>query len=170
MGKDNASGVLADVADYFTAKLEEHGSTPRGADLNSEKSQHTRFEQLVKIFNMGESDSFSINDLGCGYGAFYDYIKDRYPNITYNGYDISAAMISEAKSRHAQYLNTHYWLASEPTEDADYGVESGIFNLHFGSSYAEWDAHIKATLDALDRTSRRGFAFNCLTSYSDMKK
>jgi len=29
---------------------------------------------------------------------------------------------------------------------------------------------IEATLDVLDRTSRSGFAFNCLTSYSDADK
>jgi hypothetical protein len=30
--------------------------------------------------------------------------------------------------------------------------------------------NVEETLDALDRTSRSGFAFNCLTSYSDADK
>lgn len=170
MEKNKASEVLADLADFFATKLEKHGSTPQGVDLNSEKSQFIRFEQLIKIFSLNEGDSFSVNDLGCGYGAFYDYIKNKYPNVMYNGYDISEAMISEAQKRHSQYPKVQYRVAAEPTEEADYGVESGIFNLRFGCSDAEWQAHIEATLDILDRTSRKGFAFNCLTSYSDADK
>lgn len=170
MEKNNASEVLTNLADFFATKLEKHGSTPQGVDLNGEKSQFIRFEQLIKIFCLNENDSFSVNDLGCGYGAFYDYINGKFPNVIYNGYDISEAMINEAKKRHAPYAKARYWVASAPTEHADYGVESGIFNLRFGCGDAEWQAHIEATLDILDRTSRRGFAFNCLTSYSDADK
>lgn len=170
MENNKASGVLTDLADFFTTKLEKHGSTPQAVDLNGERSQFIRFEQLIRIFSLNESDSFSVNDLGCGYGALYDYIKNEYPNVVYNGYDISEAMINEAQKRHVQYPKVHYRVAAEPAEVADYGVESGIFNLRFGCSDAEWQAHIEATLDILDRTSRRGFAFNCLTSYSDADK
>lgn len=161
---------MTDLADFFTTKLEKHGSTPQAVDLNGERSQFIRFEQLIRIFSLNESDSFSVNDLGCGYGALYDYIKNEYPNVVYNGYDISEAMINEARKRHGQYPKVHYRVAAEPAELADYGVESGIFNLRFGCSDIEWQAHIEATLDILDRTSRRGFAFNCLTSYSDADK
>lgn len=36
-----------------------------------------------------------------------------------------------------------------------------------GRSDAEWFNYLQETLDSLDRFSRRGFSFNCLTSYSD---
>lgn len=164
------SEVLTNLASFYATKLEKHSSTPQGVDLNGEKSQFIRFEQLIKIFSLNERDDFSVNDLGCGYGALYDYIKDKYPNATYNGYDISEAMISEAKKRHVQYQKVRYWVASKPVVEADYGVESGIFNLHFGCDDGGWQAHVETTLDDLNRTSRRGFAFNCLSSYSDADK
>jgi hypothetical protein len=50
---------------------------------------------------------------------------------------------------------------------SDYGVASGIFNVRLGRTDAEWQAYIEHMLDQLDRTSRLGFSFNCLTSYSD---
>ena len=53
---------------------------------------------------------------------------------------------------------------------ADYGLASGIFNVRLGRSDAEWFDYLQATLDVLDRTSSLGFAFNCLTSYSDEDK
>jgi len=53
---------------------------------------------------------------------------------------------------------------------ADYGLASGIFNVRLGRSDAEWYDYLQVTLDVLDRTSSLGFAFNCLTSYSDEDK
>jgi hypothetical protein len=53
---------------------------------------------------------------------------------------------------------------------ADYGLASGILNVRMGRSAAEWQSYLEDTLDVLNRTSRLGFAFNCLTSYSDADK
>lgn len=39
-----------------------------------------------------------------------------------------------------------------------------------GRSDQEWWTYLKDILDALDGCSRHGFAFNCLTSYSDIDK
>jgi hypothetical protein len=52
-------------------------------------------------------------------------------------------------------------------EMADYGIASGIFNVRQGRSDVEWRNYLEQTLATLNRTSRKGFAFNCLTSYSD---
>jgi hypothetical protein len=51
--------------------------------------------------------------------------------------------------------------------EADYTIASGIFNLKFEQSQAEWTDYILQTLHTLDQKSSKGFAFNALTSYSD---
>jgi hypothetical protein len=79
-------------------------------------------------------------------------------------------MVSSAERRHRGVLQARFVHAGQPDGVADYGVASGIFNVRLGRSDAEWRAYVEATLDALDRTSRLGFAFNCLTSYSDAEK
>ncbi len=61
-------------------------------------------------------------------------------------------------------------LPPTPAEIADYGIASGIFNVRLGHSDSEWQNYLERTLDVLDRTSRRGFGFNCLTSYSDRER
>ena len=53
---------------------------------------------------------------------------------------------------------------------ADYGIASGIFNVRLERSDVEWRDYLETTLNVLDRTSHLGFAFNCLTSYSDTDK
>jgi SAM-dependent methyltransferase len=164
----NKINILTEVADYYTSKLEEHGETPRGVDWNGEESQKLRFEQLCKVIDT--SNRFSINDLGCGYGALYDFICSGYEGFSYLGVDVSEGMISAAENRYKDQSNASFILSNEPDKIASFGVASGIFNVRMGRSDDEWKSYLEATLDVLDRTSRIGFAFNCLTSYSDEDK
>ena len=160
--------LLSEVARYYSEKLTEHGETPRGVDWNGEDGQALRFEQLCTIINT--SNHFSINDLGCGYGALYDFLTNKYQELSYSGVDVSESMIQAAEQRYKNKSQARFVFSSEPDQVADYGVASGIFNVRLGRSDVEWQMYLEATLGVLDRTSRLGFAFNCLTSYSDADK
>jgi len=168
MEKNTTIDALCDIAEYYTGKLSEYGEQPRGVDWNGETSQLLRFEQLARVID--KADDFSINDLGCGYGALYDYLRARYGNFRYSGCDVCEAMIAAAARRYGACANAQFRVAAAPPEHADYCVASGIFNVRLDRSDAEWHAYILRTLDLLDRASRHGFAFNCLTSYSDSDK
>lgn len=159
---------LSEVAEYYSAKLSQHGETPLGVDWNGEASQTIRFEQLCKLIN--PSANFTLNDLGCGYGAFYDFLEQRYESFSYLGIDISRDMIRSAEKRHQGKQQTRFIMSNKPDQIADYGVASGIFNVRLAVPSDEWRAYFEATLNILDHTSRLGFAFNCLTSYSDKDK
>jgi SAM-dependent methyltransferase len=160
--------ILTEVASYYSAKLAEHGETPYGVDWNGEESQALRFDQLSKI--LAGSESISINDLGCGYGAYFAYLLKRYKDIRYTGLDVSGDMVTAAKRRYEAADNARFVCAAVPGQMADFGIASGIFNVRLGRSDPDWQAYLRATLDVLDRTSMKGFAFNCLTSYSDADK
>lgn len=157
--------MLSEIAKYYSDRLTEHGESPRGVDWNGEQGQTLRFAQLCKIVE--PSSAFSLNDLGCGYGALGDFLTQRYADFSYAGIDISEKMIEAASRRHAGKPGFRFVCASEPDRLADYGVASGIFNVRLGQSGAEWTTYMADSLDKLDRTSAKGFAFNCLTSYSD---
>jgi SAM-dependent methyltransferase len=165
---DTRTDLLNEVANYYSEKLTQHGETPRGVDWNGEESQTLRFEQLCKIVTT--PDAFSLNDLGCGYGALFDFLNIRYPAISYLGVDVSEDMIQAAKQRYQDNTQARFITSAEPNNRADYGVASGIFNVRLGRSDAEWRDYLEATLDVLNQTIRLGFAFNCLTSYSDEDK
>lgn len=167
--QNNKTSLLDEVATYYAEKLAVHGDTPRGVDWNGEESQMVRFAQLCKIID-SKTPNFSLNDLGCGYGALLDYLRDKYANCIYLGVDVSQEMIKVAAQRHATADQARFIIEAEPDVVADYGLASGILNVRLGRSDAEWFDYLQATLDVLDRTSRLGFAFNCLTSYSDEEK
>lgn len=168
MSDNKTTAILTEVADYYSAKLAEHGETPRGVDWNGEESQVLRFAQLAKIIQ--PSGTFSVNDLGCGYGALFDYLNSVSPDFMYTGCDVSSDMIEAANARYANQSNAQFVMASEPPEMADYGIASGIFNVRLGRNDAEWRQYLETTLDVLNNSSSQGFAFNCLTSYSDADK
>ena len=168
MTKTTKNEIHTEVASYYAEKLAQHGESPRGVDWNGEESQTLRFRQLCKIANT--TKPFSIADLGCGYGALYDFLAAENKCFSYLGVDVSASMIKAAERRHNDQPNARFIISSEPDQIADYGVASGIFNVRLGRSDDEWYTYLEATLDTLDRTSRLGFSFNCLTSYSDADK
>ena len=167
--QNNKTSLLDEVATYYAEKLAEHGDTPRGVDWNGEESQMLRFAQLCKIID-SKTTNFSLNDLGCGYGALLYYLRDKHAACTYLGVDVSHDMIKVAERRHAAADRARFITSAEPDEVADYGLASGILNVRLGRSDAEWFDYLQTTLDVLDRTSSLGFAFNCLTSYSDEDK
>ncbi len=159
--------LLANVSNYYTQKLQEHGPTPKGVDWNGTDSQRLRFEQLVKII---DTERFSITDLGCGYGSFYEFLTARCSDFSYFGYDISVAMINAARTRVSSTAAAKFVVGSRPSQETDYSAASGIFNVRLDQDKAVWRQYVNDTLDSLSHTSRLGFSFNCLTSYSDPEK
>lgn len=169
MKKKTNESLISEVASYYSDKLAAHGETPRGVDWNGEDSQTLRFEELCRIIR-DDAESFSLNDLGCGYGALFDFLSDRYSISSYLGIDVSEDMVRAAEFRHKAKTIARFIAKAKPDTVADYGIASGIFNVRLGRTDAEWYGYLQTTLDELDRTSHRGFAFNCLTSYSDENK
>jgi len=161
--------ILQPVADYYSEKVRAHGATPGGADWNGAESQHLRFTQLLRILPPG-TGPLTLDDCGCGYGALLDHIKAQGPvGIDYAGFDISADMIAQARARHPADRD-RFQVGARGTRRAGFAVASGIFNVRLDTPTAEWERHIAATLDLLHEGTSRGFAFNCLTAYSDPPK
>lgn len=162
---DPINAALEDVRRYYSERLREHGATPVGVDWNSAASQRTRFEQLARL--LGCTGHFSINDLGCGYGAFFSFLAEKHRDFTYTGIDLSESMVYEATRTHAGDRRAAFHVGSECPRPADYTVASGIFNVRLHAAPETWERYIASTLDHMNSVSLRGFAFNCLTSYSD---
>lgn len=154
--------LLREVADYYAGKLEAHGATSRGVDWSTEEGQHLRFEQLCRVL---PDAPCSLHDIGCGYGALSTFLSQRCSGVAYHGWDISEAMIEAARKEAS--AGAHFHVGGTPIEPADYCVASGIFNVRLSRSDEEWTAYMTSTLEMMDGASLKGFAFNCLTSYSD---
>jgi SAM-dependent methyltransferase len=161
---DRTDRIHSTVASYYSNKVDRYGPTPSGVDWNGEAGQRRRFEQFDRLF--ANLSGFSIIDQGCGYGAYFDYLSEKGFDFSYLGIDLSERMIAEARLRMTDG-DARFKVAAHSPETADFTVASGIFNVRGAEPDDDWLAYILETLDVMASTSRRGFAFNCLTLYSD---
>lgn len=97
--KNNDGELLSSVADYYSDKLKTHGRTAGGVDWNGEDSQVLRFDQLCRIVD--DFSSFSLNDIGCGYGDLYGYLEAKAGGLHYTGVDISADMLESPSENYS---------------------------------------------------------------------
>jgi len=108
--------------------------------------------------------SFSLLDLGCGYGAYLDFLKSLSHSVDYIGVDISESMIVHAKGK---YPNHTFLSSLDSNRKVDYAIASGVFNVRQEVGDEEWLQYIYDTLDQMNSVATKGFAFNVLTSFSD---
>ncbi len=160
---------LGGVARLYTESLEKHGTGAMGVGWHDATSHKLRFEKLAEVIEP-EGTSVSVNDLGCGYGAFYEYFLDHGVRLShFRGYDISENMLGEARRR-INAPNTEFVRAAKLDQGADYSFASGIFNVRMENDEGSWKKHVLTTLANMNEFSTRGFAFNLLTSYVDYRE
>jgi len=157
--------IRGEVESYYSDKIEVHGPTAQGVDWNSPDSQRLRFVQLLKLVDRNQP--FTINDYGCGYGALADYLRSEGYAFQYLGFDISRKMIAKANELHAAMQGVIFVGKERDLREADYTVASGIFNVKLKAATEAWEGYMLRTLERISSLSKRGFAFNVLTKYSD---
>jgi hypothetical protein len=159
-------GIEGQLKKFYANNMAAHGSGAQGVGWKNDEAQRVRFEQLLKLLpTVGD---FSVNDLGCGTGAFVDFLASRYPDFVYYGYDVIDEMIHISKENHSSPKH-HFQTIQQAAEmrSADYSIASGIFNIRYNMDDSAWRQYILDTLHVMNDKSEKGFAFNALTTYSD---
>jgi SAM-dependent methyltransferase len=165
MSKLDVRTILGSVRSYFDAKISAFGPNHLGVGWNSAESQQLRFDQFLHLFGQGRR--FSLNDVGCGYGLLLDYLRAKSIEVNYLGIDISGNMIEKARELHRMIPDSCFEVSAESGRIADFSVASGIFNVKMHVPHYEWTAYVLQTIESIDRSCTKGFAFNLLTKYSD---
>jgi SAM-dependent methyltransferase len=161
--------TLVRVAEWYTRALDDHGPGAESVGWGSEDAHRLRFHKLAEVLDRDEP--ISVADLGCGYGALFDFLESL-PSIAlrrYVGYDLSPRMVAIARERITD-PRARFVEAGHVDEEVDYSIVSGTFNVRFDVDERKWSDHARATLDELNVRSKRGFAFNMLSTYVDWKE
>lgn len=161
---------LDEVEELYSENVSEKGPTPESVGWEDESTQKLRFQKLTEVIE--HDGPISVNDLGCGYGALYNYLKDdrKIEIEEYNGYDISEEMVATATEAALGSESVCFNQGSELRTEADYSFASGIFNVKLDNEEREWKDHIYQVLDNLYEHSRYGFAFNLLSTHVDYEE
>ena len=161
-------GLLSEVAQYYSAKLEEHGATPRGVDWNGPESHQLRHRQFLRL--LADTPDASLVDLGCGFGDFLSFLRDAGFRGHFTGYDVAPTMIDKARELYGETSDQCWQVGAVPNGVFDFAIASGIFNVKGSTTDDVWADYINRTLDVLAQTSRQGFGFNILSLSSDPDK
>lgn len=167
-----AARKLAPIAVLYDFRLKEYGATARGVFWRNEDGQLLRFEQLIGIIDPADDQGgIEINDLGCGYGALFDFLAPHpfMRNSRYFGYDISEGMVREAAQR-IRDPRAHFAQCLMATREADYSFVSGTYNMKLDESDRDWAAYVEGSLRDLWSKTRKGLAFNMLCAATKKRK
>ncbi|CAN7537733.1 class I SAM-dependent methyltransferase [Polaromonas sp. LjRoot131] len=157
------AALYAGIDRYYSHKVNIHGPTPAGVDWPCLPTQELRFEQLLRV--CGLQAPFSLDDIGCGYGALLAFLAKQHQHaarIDYLGVDLSATMVAQARLLWRKRPMTNFLVANASPRLADYSVASGIFNVKLDQPRVLWEAFIARTLADMRRNSSVGFAVNFL--------
>lgn len=166
-GADPVAVMLAPVAVRFDEAIEAAGTSPRGVLHHDPELHRLSFERLTAVLGPEAADGgLSVNDLGCGYGALFDFLKDG-PALVggrYIGYDISREMVEAARAA-IRDPRAHFLQSHRATETADYSIVAGAYNLCLAADANAWLDLVKESVRSLARMTRRGLAFNMLSCH-----
>lgn len=160
-------GILNDLKQYYGNRRSHFSDESQSVGWKDLTSQWVRFDQIYKI--MEHDAGYSVNDLGCGLAHFADYLHQKQSVFRYAGYDMLDEMIDAAMQKQSKFANATFRKIQQTSDlaEADYTVASGIFNLRYGMSTEDWTQYMLDTLAIMNHKSRKAFAFNALTKYSD---
>src|SRR5260221_2136529 len=156
------------IVDFYSERLRNFGNSSEGVGWKNDQAQFIRFAQVAKVIQ--PNHDFSINDLGCGVGRFYTYLRsERFRLLSYHGYDILDEMILMAEKSLMPHpgVTLSKITSAGDMKEADYTIASGIFNVKYEAEESEWLSYIFSTIESMHDKSRVGFAFNHLSNYSD---
>ena len=160
--------ILELTINAYKKQITKHGFSSKGVFWQNNQTQNARFDALLKgIVKTDINGNISITDYGCGYGEFYNYIKNKsfMSSSSFIGYDIVDTFILEAKKNFPKVK----WICSDEISlETDYIFISGTLNMSFNYSIDEWEYFLQKQLEICFKYTNKVLAFNLL--YSPKRK
>jgi SAM-dependent methyltransferase len=160
-----APEFLSPIAVLYGMRLKTAGTGPRGVFWRDEAGQRLRFEVLARAIEDRDADAggITVNDLGCGYGAFFEYLRDTpcMRDSRFYGYDICEDMVAKAVAR-VDDERAFFAQSLIATVRVDYSFASGTYNLNADVGEQLWLEYVHASIRHLWSMTEKTLAFNML--------
>ena len=153
------------IAETYNQRFLKLGPSPEASMWFSKKRQFARFDIILnEIKLLNKNNKRSIIDIGCGYGAFYEFLSVRGADDiwSYYGYDVSNEVIKFCKEKYSQ--GAAFYTGSIPTFTAEFIIMSGTYNFFPTKDYNSWRLYFFRSLKALWSKTTCAMIFNLQTS------
>tara|TARA_B100000963_G_scaffold34265_1_gene25458 strand:- start:1241 stop:1867 length:627 start_codon:yes stop_codon:yes gene_type:complete len=153
------------IADTYNKRFLKLGPAPEASMWFSKKRQFTRFDTILKeIRLLNRQNETSIIDIGCGYGAFLEFLSENCADDirSYYGYDISHEVIKFCKEQYSK--EAEFYIGSTPSFTADFIIMSGTYNFFPLKDFNSWNLYFYRSLETLWSKANRAMIFNLQTA------
>jgi len=150
-----------EIVNLYESRLKKHGASVKTMEWFDAKQQALRFAKLSKI---GKLNGKSILDVGCGFGDFYDHLRDKGVKVKYTGYDLSSGIIKIARWKHPDmHFEVKDILIDDVRKKYDYVFASGILNKKVSDNMS----YARAVIAKMFELCKYGIALNMFTTKVD---
>ena len=153
-----------EIAATFNSRFEAYGPTPEASLWFNKSRQLARFSKLTEaIVSRVSNNEVTIGDVGCGYGAFLDYLAKHNSEIRfkYYGYDIADRVIAYC-SKNLQTANATFLHRSRPSRKADFHVMSGTYNYAPNMEVGPWRSYMRDEIKHIFSATNKYIVFNLM--------
>ena len=153
--------INSEIAEIYNERFLKLGPTPEASMWFSKTRQIARFDVIfnqLKLFH--QRNSISISDVGCGYGAFLQYLSEKKidEELSYYGYDVCPEVIKFCKNKY--FERASFYTKSVPIHKTDFVIMSGTFNFFPIQDYNAWKVYLFNSLKLLWSKAKCAMIFN----------
>ncbi len=156
------------IAEAYNRKFMELGPVPEASLWYSETRQRLRFQIITqKFLSYNSGKLLRIGDIGCGYGAYFNFLSSRYTKNFqhYYGFDISSNLINYCREKHLSKMSS-FFISSKPHISIDFALMSGTYNFFPGSNFSDWLDYLISSLNEIWEKTTIAMGFNLQISKS----
>lgn len=152
--------INRELNNIYSNNFNKNGTNPSSVFWNSKYNQIKRFEEILDLLlSLSKKKVINIADVGCGYGAMYQFISSRkkYKNIDYQGIDINENFIRYCK----KFISKNcFYLGFSSKHIVDFSIMSGTYNYTTINDINFWENYIFENLSRCLKKSKVGIIFN----------
>jgi len=155
---------FTELSEHYDNLALQYGDSHHAVQQSSIETQHKRLQVLLEI--EGNLKFAKILDFGCGTGELLTLLQSQGFEGEYVGYDLSPKLLEIAQQKFPKArFEQRDILNSPPKEMFDYVFISGVFNNDIEAN----QRFLKDTLTMLFPLTKKGLAFNCLSTFVDFQ-
>ena len=153
--------INSEIAEIYNERFLKLGPTPEASMWFSKTRQIARFDVIFNQLKLlHQRNSISISDIGCGYGAFLEYLSEKKidEELSYYGYDVCPEVIKFCKKKY--FERASFYTKSVPVHKTDFVIMSGTFNFFPTQDYNAWKVYLFNSLKLLWSKAKCAMIFN----------
>jgi len=150
----------------YEDRFKEHGINVQALASGSTDHQKIRFDALLEVGNLNGK---TVLDIGCGFGDFYGYLKEKGITAKYIGVDICPPFIDVCKERFPEAAFEVCDIEnSTPEGKFDYVISSQTFNNKL--QFSDNEKVIRNVIKKCYEICEEGVAVDMMTKYVDFEE